>query len=352
MNEHELYMQRCLSLAKQGLGSVAPNPMVGCVIVHQGDIIGEGYHREYGGPHAEVNAINAVNDKSLLFESTVYVNLEPCSHYGKTPPCADLLIKHKVKEVIIACTDPNQLVAGKGIEKLSKAGIIVKCGVLEEEAKALNKRFFCFHTQQRPYIIMKWAKTRDGFMDIDRSEKGGNLKYWITNNELKILVHKWRTEEAAILVGTNTALNDNPQLNIRYWQGKQPLRLVLDEELILPANLHLFDQQYATVVFTAKQAENRANLTFVKIDFTKPLLKQILAYLYAVNISSLLVEGGKELLLTFINEGLWDEARILTGNKKFGKGLEAPELQGEIIYDAEINGDNICFIKNTNNLQQ
>ncbi|MCX6230045.1 MAG: bifunctional diaminohydroxyphosphoribosylaminopyrimidine deaminase/5-amino-6-(5-phosphoribosylamino)uracil reductase RibD [Bacteroidetes bacterium] len=348
MNEHHINMQRCLSLARKGLGHVAPNPMVGCVIVHKGNIIGEGYHRKYGEAHAEVNAVNAVKDKSLLAEATVYVNLEPCSHFGKTPPCADLLIKHQVKEVIIANADPNPMVAGKGIEKLKNAGINVITGVLEDEAKLLNNRFFCFFNQKRPYIILKWAKTLDGFMDIERSEPDHNLKYWITNDELKTMVHKWRTEEDAILVGTNTALNDNPQLNIRYWQGKQPLRLVLDEELSLPTNLHLFDQQYPTVVFTSTQTTDKPNLSYIKIDFSHQLLQQLLDYLYKLNISSLIVEGGKELLLTFINEGLWDEARILTGKKKFINGLLAPEIEGEIIYEAAINGDHIRIIQNNN----
>lgn len=344
MNEHYTYMLRCLELAKKGFGSVAPNPMVGCVIVHNEIIIGEGCHQKYGEAHAEVNAINSVKDKTLLSKATVYVNLEPCSHYGKTPPCADLLIKHQVKEVIIANTDPNPLVAGKGIEKLKEAGINVTTGILEIEAKALNKRFFCYHTKKRPYIILKWAKTLDGFMDIDRSQAGNNLKYWITNNELKILVHKWRSEEPAIMVGTNTALNDNPQLNIRYWQGNQPLRLVIDESLSLPKTLHLFDQQNPTVIFTAIKEEKKLNLTYQYINFNDNPLQKILDYLYETKITSVIIEGGKELLQSFIEQDLWDEARILTGNKHFLKGLIAPEIKGNIISDEEINKDRLTII--------
>ncbi len=344
MNEHRTYMLRCLELAKNGFGNVAPNPMVGCVIVHNGIVIGEGFHQKYGEAHAEVNAINSVKNKTLLSEATVYVNLEPCSHHGKTPPCADLLINHRVKEVIIAGTDPNPLVAGKGIEKLKNVGIKVTVGILEDEAKALNKRFFCYFTKKRPYIILKWAKTLDGFMDIDRSQAGNNLKYWITNDELKILVHKWRSEEAAIMVGTNTALNDNPQLNIRYWHGNQPLRLIIDENLSLPKILHLFDQQHPTVVFTAKKEESKHNLTYHCLDFSNNLLQQMLNYLYETKITSVIVEGGNELLQSFIEQGLWDEARILTGNKYFGKGLKAPKIQGKIVLDKLINEDRIEIV--------
>jgi len=344
MNEHLRYMQRCLKLAKNGLGATAPNPLVGCVIVHNGIIIGEGYHQKYGEAHAEVNAINAVKNKDLLSESTVYVNLEPCSHFGKTPPCADLLIQHKVKEVIIANTDPNPIVAGKGIEKLKKAGIKVIKGIMEDEAHSINKRFFCFFTKKRPYIILKWAKTLDGYMDIDRSQPGSNLNYWITNEELKILVHKWRSEESAIMVGTNTAINDNPQLNIRYWQGKQPLRLVLDENLSLPKTLELFNQQHPTIVFTSQKSENKHNIKFQTINFCENPLQQILDYLYEIKITSVIIEGGKELLQTFINQGLWDEARILTGNKCFGKGLKAPKINGRIASDQEINKDKLRIL--------
>ncbi len=344
MNPHDTYMLRCFELAQKGLGNTAPNPMVGCVIVHNGIIIGEGFHQKYGEAHAEVNAVASVKNKNLLSEATVYVNLEPCSHYGKTPPCADLLIKHNVKDVIIANTDPNPLVAGKGIAKLEAAGINVIKGMLEEQGSILNKRFFCYFNKKRPFIILKWAQTLDGYMDVDRSQPGSNLNNWISNDELKILVHKWRTEEAAVIVGKNTAFNDNPQLNIRYWQGKQPLRLVLDRNLSLPKTLHLFDQQHPTVVFNAFKEDHQHNIVYRIIDFCENPLQQILDYLYEIKITSLIVEGGKELLQSFINQGLWDEARILTGNKIFVKGLKAPEIQGTIVSDEAINNDRLRIV--------
>ncbi len=346
MNDHEKYMHRCFELAMNGLGNVAPNPMVGCVIVNQGKIIGEGFHCRYGDAHAEVNAVNSVEDKDLLKESTVYVSLEPCSHYGKTPPCADFLIKYQVKRVVVSNLDPNPLVSGKGIDKLKSAGIEVISGVLEDEGFDINKRFFTFFNQKRPYVILKWAQTLDGFMDVDRSEPGNNLNYWITNEKLKILVHKWRSEEAAIMVGTKTALNDNPQLNVRLWHGNQPLRIVLDENLELPENLHLLDQSIPTLIFTAQRTENKNNTTYIQLNFCNNPLQQILDYLYKLKVNSLIVEGGKELLLSFINQGLWDEARILTGNKTFEKGLKAPEISGDIISNQKIEDDNICVLKN------
>ncbi len=347
MNEDEKYINRCFELALNGLGNVSPNPMVGCVIVYQDKIIGEGYHRNYGEAHAEVNAINTVENKELLKESTVYVNLEPCSHYGKTPPCAELLIKHQVKRVVISNTDPNPLVAGKGIQLLKSAGIEVICGVLEEKGNELNKRFFTFFAKKRPYIILKWAKTLDGFMDINRSEPGNNQKYWITNEKLKILVHKWRSEESAIMVGTKTALNDNPQLNVRLWYGKQPLRIVLDEKSELSEKLFIFDQTSPTLVFTSINKENQTNITYKQIDFCNNPIKELLDYLYEIKITSLIIEGGKELLLSFINQGIWDEARILTGNKTFGIGLKAPEIIGEILFRETIDNDTVEIIKHT-----
>lgn len=347
MNDHEKYMRRCFQLAMNGLGNAAPNPMVGCVIVHQDKIIGEGFHCRYGEAHAEVNAVNSVKDKNLLRESTVYVSLEPCSHYGKTPPCAELLIKYQVKRVIISNLDPNPLVSGKGIEKLKSSGIEVISGLLEHEGIEINKRFFTYFNKKRPYVILKWAQTLDGFMDVDRSEPGNNLNYWITNEKLKILVHKWRSEEAAIMVGTKTAINDNPQLNVRLWHGNQPLRIVLDENLELPDNLHLFDQSALTLIFTSKNCLNKNNITYKQINFCNNPIQQMLDFLYESQINSLIVEGGKELLLSFINNGLWDEARILTGNKTFEKGLKAPEISGDIIYNHKIENDSICIMKNS-----
>lgn len=346
MNNDEKYIERCFELASRGLGNVSPNPMVGCVIVFQDKIIGEGYHRKYGEAHAEVNAVNAVNDKELLKESTVYVSLEPCSHYGKTPPCAELLIKHQVKKVVVANIDPNPLVAGKGFKLLKDAGIEVISGVLEDKGKELNKRFFTYFEKKRPYIILKWAKTLDAFMDIDRSEPGNNQKYWITNEKLKILVHKWRSQEDAIMIGTKTAINDNPQLNVRLWHGNQPLRIVLDEKAELSDNLNIFDKSSPTLIFTALKNENQANLAYKQIDFCNNPIIAILDYLYEIKITSLIVEGGKELLLSFINQGIWDEARILTGNKTFGTGLKAPDIKGRILFREMIDNDTVEIIRN------
>ncbi len=343
-NIHERYMKRCLELAVNGRGNVAPNPMVGCVIVHNNIIIGEGYHQKYGEAHAEVNAINSVKDKSLLKEATAYVNLEPCSHFGKTPPCSDLLIKHNIKEVVIANVDINPLVANKGINKLKQAGINVISGILEEEAYELNKRFFTFHKEKRPYIILKWAQTLDGFMDIERAYPGDNKQYWITNDELKIIVHKWRSEEAAIMIGTNTALNDNPQLNVRLWKGNNPLRIILDELLELPEHLYIFDNSVPTLIFNSSKDETEGNIVFKKLDFNNNIILQILDYLYTLNIQSVIVEGGRELLQSFINLGIWDEARILTGNKTFNKGLAAPDINGKIISKEVINNDSITIM--------
>ncbi|MEI6823467.1 MAG: bifunctional diaminohydroxyphosphoribosylaminopyrimidine deaminase/5-amino-6-(5-phosphoribosylamino)uracil reductase RibD [Bacteroidota bacterium] len=346
INNNNKYMKRCLQLALNGAGNVAPNPMVGCVIVNNNIIIGEGFHRKYGEAHAEVNAINSVKDKSLLKEATAYVNLEPCSHFGKTPPCADLLIQHQLKEVVIANVDINPLVANKGIDKLKEAGINVVTGVLEKEAYDLNRRFFTFHKHKRPYIILKWAQTLDGFMDIERAYAGDNKKYWITNDELRILVHKWRSEEASIMIGTNTALNDNPQLNVRLWEGNNPLRIVLDENLDLPHRLHVFDNSVLTIIFNSKLEERKGNTMFKKINFKENIIKLILDYLYSINIQSVIVEGGRELLQSYIDLGLWDEARILTGNKTFNKGLSAPVIKGNIISSETINKDTVTIMSN------
>lgn len=337
-------MMRCLELAKQGMGKVAPNPMVGCVIVHQNQVIAVGYHEKFGEAHAEVNAINSVKNKALLKESTLYVNLEPCSHFGKTPPCADLIIKHKIPNVIIGCIDSYSEVAGKGIEKLKAAGIDVVVGVLEEKSKELNKRFFTFHNKKRPYIILKWAETKDGFIDVERHcEERSNpnqkedchtplhsvrnddkIDNWITSAYSKKLVHKWRSEEQAILIGTNTALNDNPELTVREVEGKNPLRVVLDLNLRLPQHLNVFDGSTPTLIFNYLKAEIQQNLEFVKIDKSKALLPQILNELYQRNIISIIIEGGAQLLQTFIDENLWDEAKVFVGEKEFRTGLKAP----------------------------
>lgn len=351
-------MMRCLELAKQGMGNVAPNPMVGCVIEHQNQAIAVGYHEKFGEAHAEVNAINSVLDKSLLKESTLYVNLEPCSHTGKTPPCADLIIQHQIPNVVIGCIDSYSKVAGKGIEKLKAAGINVAVGVLEKKAKELNKRFFTFHNKKRPYIILKWAETKDGFIDIERHcEERSSLNKntanqskdcfvprndvdnWITSSFSKKLVHQWRSEEQAIIIGTNTALNDNPKLTVRQIEGKNPLRVVLDLNLRLPEHLHIFDRSTPTLIFNSLKSEQQHNLEFVKIDKTKDLLPQILDELYQRSILSIIVEGGTQLLQTFIDSNLWDEAKVFIGEKEFKSGLKAPKFNKTPINSLQFDTD-------------
>lgn len=317
---HRKYMLRAIELAELGRGSVSPNPMVGCVIVHDGLIIGEGYHQKYGEAHAEVNAINSVKNKSLLREATLYVSLEPCAHFGKTPPCADLIVKHQLKEVIIAAVDSNPLVEKKGIQKLAQAGIAVTTGVMEQEVRNQNVRFFTQMEKKRPYIILKWAQTKDGFVARTNFDSK-----WISNSLSRQQVHRWRTEEDAILVGTNTARYDNPRLNARDWYGKDPLRLVVDRELKLEESLHLFDGQQDTIIYN-----NQLNKTVGKTEWAKMDVridaKGIVADLYARNIQSLIVEGGAAVLGDFISNDLWDEARVFTGNAKFGLGIPAPVL--------------------------
>ena len=322
------YMRRCLELAQLGLGNAAPNPMVGSVLVHKGKIIGEGYHHQCGQAHAEVNAINSVKNLKLLKESTIYVNLEPCAHHGKTPPCADLIVKKQIPRVVIGCKDSFARVAGKGIEILKNSGCEVVIGVLEEESIELNRRFFTFHDKKRPYIILKWAQTLDGFIDIERAAQRAVESYWITNNLAKMLVHRWRTEETAFMVGANTVLNDNPQLTVRDWYGRNPVRLVIDKELSLPSSLHIFDKEAHTIVFNQIANEKKQNLEFVKVNFNNNLPINILNKLYESEIQSIVVEGGRKLLEMFISNNLWDEARIFTGGRIFEKGTRAPDFNG------------------------
>jgi diaminohydroxyphosphoribosylaminopyrimidine deaminase/5-amino-6-(5-phosphoribosylamino)uracil reductase len=346
MNMDKKYMKIALQLAKQGAGKVSPNPMVGCVIVYNNKIIGQGYHEQFGGPHAEVNALINIEDKTILKNSTLYVTLEPCSHFGKTPPCANLIIAHQIPKVVIACVDTFSEVSGKGIEQLKAAGIDVTVGVLERKAQELNKRFFTFHNKKRPYIILKWAKTKDGFIDIDRSHSSEDhlaprnlVDNWITTTESKKLVHNWRAEEQAILVGTNTALNDNPQLTVREAKGKNPIRIVIDLNLRLPNTLNLFDKTVPTLVLNYLKDEEAQNLEFIKLDKEQELTTQILELLYKKNIQSLIIEGGAQTLITFISQNLWDEARVFTGDKEFKKGLAAPEMNKEPKFTLQIDSD-------------
>ncbi|MFT6213620.1 MAG: diaminohydroxyphosphoribosylaminopyrimidine deaminase [Roseivirga sp.] len=313
-------MRRALQLAEQGRGHVSPNPMVGCVIVHNDQIIGEGYHQEYGKAHAEVNAIKSVLRDGLLPESTCYVSLEPCAHFGKTPPCADLLVEKNIKRVVIGAMDANPLVGGKGVEILRQAGMEVTTGVLEKEAKELNVRFFTVMEKKRPYVILKWAQTADGFV----ARKNFDSK-WISGEQSRILVHQWRAEEDAILIGTNTAIYDDPQLNVRDWAGKSPLRLVIDKALRLPATLHLLDRSIPTIVYNLQQTEERENLTLVKLPDDN-FLEALLSDLYQRKVQSLFVEGGSQLLQSFLKAGLWDEARVFENEINFDEGIEAPKV--------------------------
>lgn len=341
MTIHETYMQHCIQLALKGFGSVAPNPMVGCVIVCDGKIIGEGYHQKYGQAHAEVNAINSVKNKELLLKATLYVNLEPCSHYGKTPPCADLIIENKIPTVVIGSRDINSVVNGLGIQKLTEAGINVTVGVSEDDCKKLNKRFFTFHKKKRPYIILKWAQTADGFIDVKRSEENPGKAMQISNPESQQLVHQWRGQEQAIIVGTNTALLDNPQLTVRHLQGKNPLRITIDKWLRIPKQYHLFDKSTPTLIFTAVDEPSETFLEYIKIDFEKAIIPQILNELFHRSIQSLIVEGGEQLLNSFIETGAWDEARVFISDKKIEKGINAPVLKIKPISKENISNDKL-----------
>lgn len=335
-------MRRCIELGKKALGSSSPNPMVGCVITHQDKIIGEGFTSQYGGPHAEVNAINSVADKSLLKEATLYVTLEPCSHYGKTPPCADLIIKNNFQKVIIGIQDPNKKVSGRGIRKLEDAGCEVLLGILEDECRKHHKRFLTFHEKHRPFIILKWAETKDGFIAPKADwRKAKPEPYWISNSYAKQRVHQWRSEQQAILAGTNTVLEDNPRLNVRCWKGNSPIRIIIDKALKLPMNLNIYDNSTRTIILTQVEDETKFHegLQYEIIDFEKNLAEETCRILFQKNITSVLIEGGALTLATFINAGLWDEARIITGDVIFGAGTKAPYIEGKQI-DTEIMGNN------------
>lgn len=337
-------MQRCLTIASQGLGQVAPNPMVGCVVVYQDKIISEGYHQVYGGMHAEPNALKGV-DETLLKKCTLYVNLEPCSHHGKTPPCADLIISKGIKKVFVGNLDTNPLVAGKGIKKLQDAGIAVEYGILNEACRELNKRFFTFHEKKRPYIILKWAQSNDGFISQDPLSvlKEDN---WITGAESKQLVHQWRTQEQAILVGYNTALLDNPVLTARLANGKNPLRIVIDKELALPKHLAIFNEDAETLVFNSKESTQKNNVHYVKINFNH-LLTEMMSYLFTKNISSVIIEGGTKTLSQFIEQNLWDEARVFVNpQKNFVKGLKAPVISLSQASKQLVGTDELYIFKN------
>lgn len=339
---NEIYMQRCIDLALKGLRDVAPNPMVGCVIVHKDVIIGEGFHEEFGKAHAEVNAINRVEDKEKLKKSKLYVSLEPCAHTGKTKPCVDLIIKHDIPEVIVGIKDPNPKVSGKGIEKLKKAGVKVTVGVLEDICLEVNRRFFTFHQKQRPYVILKWAQTIDGYLDKVRYDKEQKVN-WISAPETQTIVHKWRSEEQSILVGRNTIINDNPSLTVREYGGKNPTRIVIDSQLQISGSLKIYSEEAPTLVFNRLKNEKTNNIEYIKIDETST--KNILDELYRRQIQSVFVEGGSRTIQYFIIDNAWDEARVIVGNKKFHEGYKAPVLNRIPVNSLSFGKDMIHFFK-------
>ena len=342
MCSHENFMRRCLELARLGMGMVAPNPMVGAVLVHDGQIISEGYHRKFGGPHAEIDCLNRVkeSDRHLISGSTMYVNLEPCSHVGKTPPCADALVEARISRVVVAMRDPNEQVNGKGIERMKQVGIEVIEGVLEKEARELNERFMQWHLNKRPWVVLKWAQTKEGKIGT-ADRKPVRISHPLTDR----LVHRWRSEEASILVGTTTALNDNPMLTNRLWSGKNPIRLAIDRKGILPADLHLFDGSNPTIVFTEMETTEvlEKKCLHVKLEQTDP--SSILEDLFRRGIPSALVEGGPTLLQAFIDAGCWDEARIIISNSvEIPDGLSAPNLHSSNLKHQFSMGPDVIFI--------
>jgi diaminohydroxyphosphoribosylaminopyrimidine deaminase/5-amino-6-(5-phosphoribosylamino)uracil reductase len=324
--EHEKFMHRCLDLAMKGMGCVSPNPMVGAVVVHGDRAIGEGFHRSYGGAHAEPLAIASVEDESLLKESTLYVSLEPCSHFGKTPPCAQLIIDKKIPRVFVGCLDPSPEVSGRGIRMLAEAGVDVRVGLLQAECEALNRRFLTFHRLKRPYIFLKWAQSADGFMDRTRTPGDGLPAVTFSGPRSQMLVHRMRARESAILVGTGTAMLDNPLLTVRRWPGKNPLRIAIDRDLKIPAGSHLLDATAETLVFTSADMRDTSSVRYCRLDFSSDILPQMMSVLHEMRILSLIVEGGSHLLHTMIAAGLWDEILVETISLRLGHGLKSPSL--------------------------
>ena len=336
---HKYYIKRCLEISKQGIGTTRPNPSVGAVLVVDNKIIGEGFTSPYGGSHAEVNAISSVKNDEDLKKATMYVTLEPCSHYGKTPPCADLIVKSGIKKVVIGCVDVNDVVAGRGVERLKNAGCEVVVGVLENECKAHHKRFFTFHSKKRPYIILKWAQTQDGYIAPKNRVKQAPV--WITQKVSRQLVHKWRSEEHSILVGTTTVLDDNPSLDVRSWSGENPLRIVIDKDLKLPKDLKVYDGSVKTIFINQKVTTSNENLFFEKINFSKPIALEICKVLFKHKVQSLIVEGGRKTIQTFIDENLWDEARVFSGLVNFNEGTKAPKLNVPFLNEENLMGDSL-----------
>ncbi|MDB5283751.1 MAG: ribD 2 [Bacteroidota bacterium] len=344
MTQDELYMQRCLDLALLGLGKVAPNPMVGCVIVYNGNIVGEGFHQKYGEAHAEVNAVNSVADKftHLIPESTLYVNLEPCSHFGKTPPCADMIVRQKIKRVVIGSFDPNPLVAGMGIEILKAGGVEVTTSILEKESDFLNRRFMIFHKLHRPYVILKWAQTSDDFLAPNEPRQ-----VWLTNDESKKLVHQWRSEEQAILVGKRTVEIDDPELNVRHVKGNNPVRITIDRTLSLSPTKKIFRPDTRLFVYNESESSNNGSLNLVKLDFEKSVIEQMLQHLFHQQIQSVIIEGGPATLKQFIDHNTWDEARIFTTEHILKSGKKTPPLSGKVASDEMIGKDRLVTLLNS-----
>ena len=345
MKVQEKYIKRCIELAKNGLGTTYPNPLVGCVVVYENKIIGEGWHKKSGEAHAEVVAINSVKNKDLLKNATIYVSLEPCSHFGKTPPCADLIVKYKIPNVVIGTIDPNSKVAGTGVKKLIEAGIKVTVGILEDECNELNKRFFTFHQKKRPFIILKWAESSDGF--ISPNFKSEQKPIWITNEFSRQLVHKWRSEEQAILVGTQTVIDDNPTLTVRDWVGKNPIRIVIDRNNKISKESYIFDNQAQTIVFSNLEIQSEvAHIKYVKIDFNKNSTEQIVAFLYENQIQSVIIEGGRHTIQSFIDKNIWVEARVFQGDVYLENGTKAPILNSKKNTKQTIKNDTLLIFRN------
>ncbi len=344
------FMRRCLDLAGKAEGRTYPNPLVGSVIVHDNIIIGEGYHLKAGEPHAEVNAINSVVNKELLKSAVLYVNLEPCSHYGKTPPCTDLILSHGIRKVVIGTTDTSEKVAGKGISLLKNEGCEVVTGLLEEECRRINNRFFTFNEKKRPYIILKWAQSADGYLDYEREKNPEHKPAWITGKPERVLVHRWRASEQAILTGAGTIRSDDPQLNVRFWTGNDPLRVILSNSGILRKESVIFSTNGTNIVFTQNAEAEMANAVKVKLDSSRKSALQIAEYLYNIGVQSLLIEGGAEVLSHFISAGQWDEARVFTGKDPFKNGVKAPVVTGKVLSHEIFSRSQLEVIINDNEL--
>lgn len=345
MDTHEKYMRRCLELTQNGLGTTYPNPLVGSVIVYNDTIIGEGWHYKAGQPHAEVMAVQSVKDTSLLKNSTIYVSLEPCNHTGKTPPCCDLIIAHQIPKVVVGTTDPFEKVNGSGIKRLQDAGIDVTVGILEDECKQLNQRFFTYHTQQRPYIILKWAQSLDGYMAPEL--KSEQKPVWISNAYSRQLVHLWRTQEQAIMVGTKTVLEDNPRLDARDWKGSNPVRIVIDQHLVINPNSHVLDNSVKTIMISEKTKENHQNTFYESIDFYRNIPEQITQILYKHQIQSVIIEGGSKTLQQFIEKNLWNEARVFISPESLTNGVNAPKLHLKPSTQQKIIQDTLLIYHNS-----